>query len=150
MTLTWSSTTLWGFGIGNIVRVTSPNARWIAFTYDGSNRITEAKDNIGRTVGYQYPMDSGTALEGHRRARRRHGIHLRHRAPDADHQGPTRITCISYDYDADGWVEKQTQGDGGEYEFAYTVNGERPGHADRCDQPAGSCGAWRFQQRPGS
>ena len=54
VTLTWSSINGNGQGYGNITKVTSPNGRWIAFTYDGSNRITEAKDNIGRTVGYQY------------------------------------------------------------------------------------------------
>lgn len=39
---------------GNITQVTSPNGRWISFTYDGSNRITQAKDNIGRIVAYTY------------------------------------------------------------------------------------------------
>jgi RHS repeat-associated protein len=39
---------------GNVTQVTSPNGRWIAFTYDGSNRVTQAKDNIGRTVIYTY------------------------------------------------------------------------------------------------
>jgi RHS repeat-associated protein len=39
---------------GNVTSVTSPNGRWIAFTYDGSNRITQAVDNIGRTVAYTY------------------------------------------------------------------------------------------------
>ena len=39
---------------GNVTRVTSPNGRWLAFTYDGSNRITQTSDNIGRTVGYTY------------------------------------------------------------------------------------------------
>jgi YD repeat-containing protein len=32
---------------GNITRVTSPNRRWIGFTYDSSDRITQATDNIG-------------------------------------------------------------------------------------------------------
>lgn len=39
---------------GNVTRVTSPNSRWISFTYDGSNRITQTTDNIGRTVVYTY------------------------------------------------------------------------------------------------
>jgi RHS repeat-associated protein len=39
---------------GNVTRVTSPNGRWIAFTYDTSNRVTQAIDNIGRTVAYTY------------------------------------------------------------------------------------------------
>jgi len=32
----------------------SDPAGWIAFTYDGSDRITQATDNLSRTVGYQY------------------------------------------------------------------------------------------------
>jgi RHS repeat-associated protein len=39
---------------GNLLKVTSPNGRWIQFTYDSSNRITGAQDNIGRTTSYTY------------------------------------------------------------------------------------------------
>jgi len=39
---------------GNVTRVTSPSGRWMAFTYDASNRITQVTDNIGRTVAYTY------------------------------------------------------------------------------------------------
>jgi YD repeat-containing protein len=35
---------------GNVTQVTSPNGRWLAFTYDTSNRISQVKDNIGRVV----------------------------------------------------------------------------------------------------
>lgn len=52
--LTWSDINDYGSGTGNLVRVTSPNGRWIAFTYDVSDRITQATDNIGRTVTYVY------------------------------------------------------------------------------------------------
>ncbi len=50
----------------NLMRVTSPSGRWIQFTYDGSNRITQAEDNIGRIVTYIY----GTSgfLAAYRRA----------------------------------------------------------------------------------
>ena len=34
--------------------MTSPSDRWIAFTYDTSNRVTQAADNVGRTVTYTY------------------------------------------------------------------------------------------------
>ena len=54
VTLTWSTTNNFGSGKGNILKVTSPHGRWIAFSYDGTNRITQAKDTAGRTVGYQY------------------------------------------------------------------------------------------------
>src|SRR5262249_9598814 len=46
-----------GAGYGNLLRVTSPNGRWIAFTYDSAfpvNHVTQATDNIGRTVSYTY------------------------------------------------------------------------------------------------
>ncbi len=64
--LTWSSTNFFGVGTGNLMRVTSPSGRWIQFTYDGSNRITQAEDNIGRIVTYIY----GTSgfLAAYRRA----------------------------------------------------------------------------------
>jgi YD repeat-containing protein len=39
---------------GTVTRVTSPNGRWIEFTYDINDRVTQAKDNIGRTVAYTY------------------------------------------------------------------------------------------------
>ena len=32
--------------------IISPNGRWISLTYDGSNRITQATDNLGRSVSY--------------------------------------------------------------------------------------------------
>jgi YD repeat-containing protein len=44
---------------GNITLITSPNGRSVTFTYDISNRITQATDNIGRTVSYTY-MAVGT------------------------------------------------------------------------------------------
>ena len=43
----------------NLIKVTSPNGRWIQFSYDSSNRITQAQDNIGRTTSYTYDPASG-------------------------------------------------------------------------------------------
>jgi YD repeat-containing protein len=39
---------------GNITHIRSPNGRWIAFTYDARNRVTQAVDNMGRVVTYTY------------------------------------------------------------------------------------------------
>jgi|GEM_PF-2429688 len=39
---------------GNVIQVTAPNGRWLKFTYDASNRITQAPDHSGRTVTYTY------------------------------------------------------------------------------------------------
>jgi YD repeat-containing protein len=41
--LTWSP-------LNQLQRVTSPNGRWIAFTYGTGGRVSQASDNIGRTV----------------------------------------------------------------------------------------------------
>jgi YD repeat-containing protein len=39
---------------GNVTRITTPSGRYIDFTYDGSGRITQAKDIAQRTWTYQY------------------------------------------------------------------------------------------------
>ena len=50
-----------------ITQVTSPNGRWIQFTYDASNRIIQAQDNIGRVVtyGYDAPGRVATVTDPH-------------------------------------------------------------------------------------
>jgi hypothetical protein len=46
---------------GNKTLITSPNGRWIQFTNDTTNnRITQATDDLGRTVSYTYNSYSGT------------------------------------------------------------------------------------------
>jgi len=35
-----------------ITRITSPNGRWVAFTYDGLSRATQVTDSGGRTLSY--------------------------------------------------------------------------------------------------
>jgi RHS repeat-associated protein len=44
----------WSFFPTLLQRVTSPNGRWIAFTYGAGNRVSQVTDNIGRTVTYTY------------------------------------------------------------------------------------------------
>ncbi len=49
--LTYEFTNAFGAGYGNLLRITSPNGRWIEFTYyAGTTRVYQAKDNLGRTV----------------------------------------------------------------------------------------------------
>lgn len=43
-----------------IQRIMSPNGRWVEFTHDsapGVDRVTQVKDNSGRTVAYEYGTD---------------------------------------------------------------------------------------------
>jgi RHS repeat-associated protein len=48
---------------GTIERVVTPSGRWLKFTYDGSNRVTQAQDSLGRVVRYGY--GAGTHCEGY-------------------------------------------------------------------------------------
>jgi RHS repeat-associated protein len=41
-------------GYGDITRIVTPSGRWVAFEYDASHRVTEARDNLGRVVQYTY------------------------------------------------------------------------------------------------
>lgn len=122
VTLSWSATNGFGSGTGNLLKVSSPNGRFIALTYDGSNRITQAKDNIGRTVGYQYD-GSGRVwkVTDARGGVTEYTYDIAHRMLTIE--DPRSIVYLENEYDVNGRVERQTQGDGGEYEFSYTLNG---------------------------
>ncbi len=109
-------------GIGNLLKLTSPNGRWIQFTYDGVNRVTQAQDNMGRIVNYAY--DSAGRL---------------HTATDANggvtaytYDGnddmltitdPRNITYLTNSYDVNDRVSQQIQGDGGNFYFTYALDG---------------------------
>ncbi len=56
--------TLSGGRSGNITQVTSPNGRYIQFLYDSCNRVTQATDNLNRTVGYSYVPPATTCTNG--------------------------------------------------------------------------------------
>lgn len=38
----------------NLTKITTPNGRYLTFTYDTSNRITQVTDILGRTITYTY------------------------------------------------------------------------------------------------
>ena len=109
VTITWSLTNVSGSGYGKILRVTSPNGRWIAFTYDGSNRITEAKDNIGRTVGYQYD-GSGRVwkVTDARGGVTEYTYDIAHRMLTI--KDPRNIVYLENDYDVNGRVDEADPG----------------------------------------
>ena len=107
---------------GNITRITSPHGRWVKFTYDGSNRITEITDNGGRHLKYEYT--SGLLTKA---------IDAAGRETKYAYNGSSQMTSVTdargnkyfeTKYDANSRVEKQTDGDGGTFEFAYKLNGE--------------------------
>ncbi len=116
-----------------LVKVVTPNNRWMEFTYSGTSPcITQAKDNIGRTVGYEYDTDGRlwkvTDAKG--------GV--TEYAYDSQHRMLTikdarGVTVLTNEYDANGRVNEQTQADGTVYQFAYTLNSD-PNHPNEVVQ----------------
>src|SRR5258708_6902510 len=106
----------------NLTRVTSPNARWLAFTCDSSNRIIQATDNSGRSYAYTYDTGGRLAtvtdpMSG-----------VTQYTYDANNQmltivDPRGHTYVTNQYDASGRVQQQTMADGGLWQFNYTQDG---------------------------
>jgi RHS repeat-associated protein len=108
-----------------ITRVTSPNGRWIDFTYDSdpnyTYRIVQAKDNIGRTVNYTYDgsnrlwkvtnSEGGVTEYGYDGYSRMVTI-----------KDPRGLTFLTNEYDANSKVSKQTLTDNSVYLFSYTLD----------------------------
>lgn len=121
--LTWSSTNVFGAGTGNLLRITSPNGRWISLTYDTSNRITQAKDNIGRTVGYAYDANGNLSTVTDPEN------NVTTYKYDASHRLLTikdgrGILYLTNQYDTSGRVFKQVLADPTAiYQFTYTTDG---------------------------
>ncbi|MCA1602174.1 MAG: DUF6531 domain-containing protein, partial [Acidobacteria bacterium] len=106
-----------------MARVTSPNGRWIEFSYsDSSKRVAQATDNIGRTLSYIYDANGrlwkATDAKG--------GV-TEYTYDSSDRmltiKDPRSIVFLTNEYDGNGRVIRQTQGDAGVYQFAYTVDG---------------------------
>jgi YD repeat-containing protein len=105
---------------GNIDRILSPNGRWIALTYDAAQRITQATDNIGRTVTYEYASgrlwkvtDAAAGVTEYTYDTSDRMLTIK------DARG---ITYLTNTYDSNGRVDTQTQADGGVFEFDYTLD----------------------------
>jgi RHS repeat-associated protein len=107
---------------GNLSKITSPNGRYLAFTYDASNRITQVTNILGRTITYTYDGSGRlwkvtNPLTG-----------VAEYTYDASHRlltmkEPNGNTHVTNTYDANGRVATQTQADSTTYQFAYTLDG---------------------------
>ena len=108
-----------------ITRITSPNGKWLALSYDTdpsySYRIIQAKDNVGRTVDYTYDTSARlwkvTDAEGGITEYTYNGSHRMLTIKD-----PRNIVYLTNEYDANGRVSKQTLADNSTYLFAYTLD----------------------------
>jgi RHS repeat-associated protein len=120
---------------GNITQITSPHGRWAKFTYDSFGRVTEIKDNSGRTLKYVY---TNGLLEKVTDAASR-VTSYEYNASDEmtavkDGRGKTYLET---EYEAHERVAKQTLGDGGTYHFAYTLNGSGEVESTKVTDPRG-------------
>ncbi len=105
--------------LGNITAITEPAGRQLVLTNDASNRITSITDPLGRTVTYTYgPGGLATVTDP------AGGV----TSYTYDSQGrmtsitdPRGITYITTEYDSASRVSRQTQADGGVWQFAYTT-----------------------------
>jgi RHS repeat-associated protein len=113
-----------GGNSGNITQVTSPNGRWLQFTYDGSNRIAQAKDNSGRTISYAY--DAGGRLWKVTDAAGVTEYTYDNSNRMLTLKDAREIVYLTNEYNSAGRVIKQTQADNSTYQIAYTLdtNGE--------------------------
>ena len=106
---------------GDITQVTSPNGRWLKFTYDTSHRISQVQDNTNRTVGYTYDA-SGRLWK---KTDPNGGI--TEYTYDTSHRmltikDPKGHVYLTNEYDANGRVSEQTLADSSTYEFDYTLD----------------------------
>lgn len=120
---------------GHILQVTSPSGRWISFTYaicvpgqTPSYCITQAQDNMGRTVSYAYDangrMTSVTDVAGQVTNYAWAACSSSLLCSEmVSIQDPRKITYLTNAFDpSSGRVTQQTLADGSTYQFAYTVN----------------------------
>ncbi|HKZ80773.1 MAG TPA: RHS repeat-associated core domain-containing protein [Pyrinomonadaceae bacterium] len=106
-------------------KIISPNGRWVEFTRDPNNFnfITQARDNIGRTVSYTYDAnlrlwkvtDAGGGITEYTydSAGRMTTI-----------KDPRGVVYLTNEYDpSSGRITRQTLADTGVFQFAYVVGG---------------------------
>ncbi|MFG3049855.1 RHS repeat-associated core domain-containing protein [Kitasatospora sp. NPDC048239] len=127
---------------GPITQVTSPNGKWIKFSYDTASppRIVRAEDNLGRAVSYTYTADghletvtnpAGGVMKYTYESGRMKTI--------TDARGTVFLTNT---YDSAGRVLQQVAADGGVTRFDYTTGTDGKISETRMTDPRG--GVQRF------
>ena len=109
-----------------ITRITSPNGRWVDFTYITVNTvllISQLRDNLGRTVSYTY-YPSSFSLQTVTDAAGGVTEYAWGTGRITTIKDPRNLVFLTNEYNAQGRVTKQTQADGTFYQFAYTVDGQ--------------------------
>lgn len=112
-----------GGQMGNITKITSPNQKFIAMTYDSLNRITQATDNLGRIVKYEYdslgrlskvtdPMGGITEYTYEQFFHKMLTI-----------KNPRNNIYVTNEYDGNQRIFRQTRADSTTFQFTYVTDG---------------------------
>src|SRR5262249_7173685 len=105
---------------GLITQISEPTGRSITLTYDSAGRITKVSDPIGRAVQYTYDgqgrLETVTDPAG---GVTRYGYDAAQRIISIT--DPRGITYLTNEYDSAGRVVRQTQADGGVWQFSYST-----------------------------
>jgi RHS repeat-associated protein len=102
-----------------LLKVVSPNGRFISLTHDTQGRITQAQDNSGRTVSYAYDTagrlstvtDVASGVTTYTYSDQNQMLTI---------QDARGIVYLTNQYDSSGRVVQQTQADGGTFLFKWT------------------------------
>ena len=107
---------------GKLTKITTPNGRYLTFTYDASNRITQVTDILGRMIVYTYDASGRLwKVTNPMTGVSEYTYDASHRLLTA--KEPNGNTHVTNTYDANGRVATQTQADSTTYQFAYTLDG---------------------------
>jgi RHS repeat-associated protein len=111
-------------GVGHlnahIARITSPNGRWIDFSYAGSDRVAQLTDHTGRTVTYTYESARLTSVTDPDGGLTQYTYDASQRM--ATIRDARNIVYLSNEYDAASRVVRQTQADSTTWQLAYTLD----------------------------
>jgi RHS repeat-associated protein len=127
---------------GLITQITEPAGRSYTLTYDGVGRVTSVTDPIARRVLYTYDV------EGHLETVTDPAGGVTRYIYDAQHRitsitDPRNIAFLTNEYDPQGRIIRQTQADGGIWQFSYALIGPSLTET-RVTDPRGNTTAHRF------
>jgi RHS repeat-associated protein len=130
-----------GLTTGNIVQITSPHGHWVKFAYNGLGDVAEIKDNAGRNLKYAYNttnfgaglLESATDPAG--RATKYEYDSTGDMTSITDPRGNKYLETAYNEHDM---VSKQTNIEGGVYEFSYALNGASEVESTTVTDPRGN------------
>jgi YD repeat-containing protein len=106
----------------NVTQITSPNGRWISLAYDSNDRVERAQDNTGRTTYYVY-SSSGHLTKAYDAAGHATLYSYDSAGLMQSFTTPNGNVHVTNQYDSNSRVVKQTQADGGVFNFTYSLDG---------------------------